>query len=729
MAPLSDRTFEIDKGSRYRLYRLFLTGLEVTQAVQHYGSASHLKDPADQGRDNSLRLVSRKAAWVRVYVAAKDLPPVTGTLEVWQRSSGFIWTLRTTLNPEPPGTVNAVENPDYVTERGTLASTLNFIIPADFVCGTLRLVASVSAGRWTDTLTTVVAVTLRQTLRVAGVMVAYDGAASIAPGAPNLKIAAPNIGELQAVSGRTLTLFPVEDTAVFRAAGGFTCKTPIADEAHWDALIAEVAKARVADGNYPGWVYYGLLPTGIPREGEITGKGGGGLTVTINGASGVMAHEVGHACGLKHAPSGDPSNPDPNYPVYEPYASGSIGEFGLDINDGHISEPQRIRDFMSYSAFKWISPYHHRRLIENPILNPKTVCVDVPWSRDVLWDERPELRPPVPEPPPFGLELPVFSRVIPAIDVISLIVRVERGRVSEVTHVSRTSVRPEIEHSAPTELVARLRGGDGQILSEGTLLRLPTSAGGCCHTESREPDTYVGQAFVRDVAPGASLEITDGKATLWERAAPKVPVTITSFDAKFDRAGCLTAAWTTKWEAAEFWLRQSRDGQMWEAVATGLTGYNAQLDPRSLPTGKIFLQLIAHDGFFTAVSKSIEVSIPDRSPDVAILHPREGCIYGAGQTLRLRGAVTSGDGRPVVKETCSWTIDGTYAGQGLEVWIAAPRAGLHEVTLTVADGRNETVVKKTTFLTVAVSAAYPSEPKPRAAKRTKPVRRRATKRT
>ena len=565
MAPLSDRTFEVDRGSRFKLARLFLTGVEVTQAVQHYRAASHLSDPADRGPDNSLRLVSRKAAWVRVYVAGRDLPPVTGTVEVWRRSSGFIWTLIASLNPELPGTVDAVENPDYVSERGTLESTLNFIIPADTMCGTLRLVAHISAGRWTDTLTTVVSVTLRQTLRVAGVMVSYDGPASSAPGAPNLKIAAPNLGDLQAMSARALTLFPVEDTATFRPAGTFVRTTPLDVEPHWDALIADVSKARLADGNHAGWVYYGLLPNGVPREGDIVGKGGGGLVATVNGAGGTMAHEIGHACGLDHAPSGNPGNPDANYPVYEPYVSGSIGEFGVDISNGHISEPIRGRDFMSYSPFKWISPYHHRRLIENALLNPRNVCVDVPWWRDVVWEERPDLRPPVPEPPPFGLELPLASRVIPAADVIALIVVIQRGRVSAVTHVSRTRVRPEIDNSVPTRLIARLRGDDGEILSEGPLLQVPTSATGCGHCKGSEPDTYLAQSFLSDTAPGASLEITDGESTLWARTAPETPVAITSFDAKVDRTGHVNATWTVTGAAAEFWVRHSRDGMTWEA--------------------------------------------------------------------------------------------------------------------------------------------------------------------
>ena len=64
MAPLSDRLFEFNNAALFRLYRLFLTGVEVTQAIQHYGAAEHLTDTADRGGDNSLRLVVDKPSWV-----------------------------------------------------------------------------------------------------------------------------------------------------------------------------------------------------------------------------------------------------------------------------------------------------------------------------------------------------------------------------------------------------------------------------------------------------------------------------------------------------------------------------------------------------------------------------------------------------------------------------------------------------------------------------------------
>jgi hypothetical protein len=693
MPRVSERWSEIVSADRFKLFRLYVTGVEVTQAIQHYRSDSHLTDSNDWGADNSLRLVTEKPAWVRVYVWGLNLPTVTGTLEVQRRRLGILWAPLGTLNPIAPGTVTASFNPDYTTQRGTLGATLNFIIPAEMMCGTLRLVARVASGRWTDSFTTDLTVTLRQTLRLAGVMIAYNGPQSSAMNAPTITIAAPTVADLQAMSGRALTLFPVRSAADFRAAGTITWNRHLQDPfgatgctTNWDALHAAVVNARTADGNQAGWVYYGLLPNGVPM-GPVGGCGGGGVSVGPVGAAGTLAHEVAHACGLDHAPCGGAPRPDPNFPTYEPYGAASIGEYGLDVNNGNISSPVNTRDFMSYCAPSWISPYHHGRLVNNNRLNPTEVCVDYPWWKDLVWEEKLRFpRIPIPDPPPFDQELPVFPPSLPPMDVISLIVRIER---------------PQIEGAVNTGLVARLRGDAGQVLSEAPLLRVPREAcecgGGQDRDHGREPDSYLAQAFVPDVAPGSSLEISDGKDALWGRTAPSEPVTITAFNARL-RERSVSATWRATGTPVEFWLRYSTDGETWQVAATGIREPMAEVDARLLPSGKILLQVVAHDGFFSAQSKSVELTVPRRPPDVAILHPHNGFTYVAGQTLRLWGAATAADGRPVPAERCSWSLDGRAVGRGLDVWIEGPTAGTHELMLTV-DGDEGEVSARLQFVT------------------------------
>jgi Peptidase M66 len=300
--------------------RLFISGIEVTQAVQFFEADQHLTDPADRQADNALRLVSGKPAWVRVYVGSLfGGSGVTGSLEVQRRQLGFWFVPVATLNPHSSSTtsVPSLFTTTYASVRGSIGSTINFVIPASEMIGTLRLIARVTQSGRTVEATIDVAVTLRQTLRLAGVMISYNGPSSMQAGSPNLTLAAPTLADLQAMSGTALTLFPVESTAAFRVAGTLTQTVPLQSASFptsgcgtaWDALHAQVATVRTADGNRPGWIYYGLLPAGTPR-GPVGGCGGGGVAVGPINEPWTLAHEAGHAAGLEHAPSGGAPNPD-----------------------------------------------------------------------------------------------------------------------------------------------------------------------------------------------------------------------------------------------------------------------------------------------------------------------------------------------------------------------------------------------------------------------------------
>jgi hypothetical protein len=702
---LYDRITDISEqlDIRYRLLTFYISGIEVTQSIQHYESPAHLADSADHGSDNSLRLVANKPAWVRVYLGSFfGTSGVNGTLEIQRRHSGFIFQTVATLSPMPPTpvTIPGLSQYDYATNRGTLGSTLNFVIPANEMIGTLRLIARASAGSSNVEQTITVDVTLRQTLRLAGVMIAYNGPNSSAPNAPNLTISAPALADLQAMSGTALTLFPVQSTANFRTASSLTLTYPLIDPGpfptsgcgtSWDTLHAQVVNARTADGNQPGWIYYGLLPAGVPT-GLVGGCGGGGVAVGPINQPGTLAHEAGHACGLAHAPAGGAPNPDPNYPAYEPYDTtsnrrASIGEFGLNINNGNIASPQTFRDFMAYGGPSWISLYHYGRLLDNTNLNPATVGIDYPWWKDLVWEEiRRWPRIPVPDPPPFDfdLELPMYPPRWQPEEMISLIVRIERGHVTEVMHVARTRMYTQMERTAPTPFTASLLDENGQVLAEAPLRRLDVSACGCgdYSGDNGKPDHYLAQALIPDVAPGAALVISDGEEVVWERQAPAEPLRIEEFEAYLQSEGGLQVRWNVSQEAVEYWLRWSTDRENWSALATGLTGNQVRLEESQLPSGDILLQLVAHDGFFSSVSEPIEVNLPERPPVVAILHPIDGHTYAANQILRLWGSISGLRREAVQTERAVWLLGDTEIGRGLDTWTTL-EPGEHRLTLQI----------------------------------------------
>ncbi|HUF37144.1 MAG TPA: hypothetical protein VMN57_01365 [Anaerolineales bacterium] len=688
------------------LPRLSVSGMEVTQAIQYYKSASHLTDPSDQGADNTVKLAARKPAWVRVYVRSGllggDIPGVTGTLGISRRFHGAFYVHVTTLSPEAPGTVDATADPDYAVERGSLNNTLNFIIPAEQMCGSLSLVANISSpGGLVASMTINVSATLQQTLSLRGIMVGYNGPASSAPGAPNLTLAAPTLANLQTTSATTLLTFPVRSQATYSSAGTITWSQPLTDapscngccSPNWVALNAAVDAQRVADGNLPNVLYYGLMATGIPM-GPIVGCNTGTVSTSSVGAGMTMAHELGHACGLPHAPCN--TGGDPNYPAYEPYdpantPTASTGEYGLDISNGNIMSPATFKDLMSYCGPRWISLYNYGRLTNNPDLNPVHVCVDYPWWKDlILYDElllhEDWLREPPPV-PPWRIHV---MQPEPLIFVIGVLHSDDNLEVLNVMRVEATSRMPGARE---TGLTAELVGEKGEVLATAPLKRLQDHADGCGCSEGADKSgknyPHLVQVFLKDVGPGAELLIRRGEKQLWNRRAPRKRPVITSFEVGLEGER-LTAEW--RMEASgeiepQYWIQWSGDeGETWHALAGGLTGERAELEAGMLPGGKVAVRLFGSDGFFTAVSETKMIEVPEFPLAVSILTPRDGQTLAAGRSMRLWGTAQSDRPGDEVEPKALWILDGEELAEGLDAFHPAPGAGEHKLTLQVSIG-------------------------------------------
>lgn len=706
-----------------RLFGLRVAGIEVTQAIQYHDAAAHLTDPGDRQPDNAVTLVARKPAWVRVYLRsglfAGDLAGVTGTLEVRRRVLGFLYVHAATLNPQPPGSATAHPDPAYATERGTLSSTLNFIVPADLMCGHLRLVASVHGpGGRTGRLAVDLDVTLEQTLRLRGVMVAYNGPASTAPGAPNLNIAAPTVADLQSTAAWTLLTFPVRSAATYSSGGTITLTVPLSDAPscagcctpNWLTLNAQVAAQVTADGNKTDVLYYGLLPSGVPM-GPIIGCESSGVSAGGVGNGVTMAHELGHHCGFAHAPCGAVGTPDATYPAYEPYdpantPQASIGEYGLDISTGNVFSPATFKDMMSYCGPKWISLHNHGRLLNHAKLDPRRVCVDHLWWRDIVLQD-PGLFPEkwLPDPPPDPWE---YRRDVDPVPLISIIGVLHSEEELEVTSVMRLETRPAPIGGRTTGLLAELVDASGRRVARAPVHELRSHAGaagcGCGGKDDPQEGRYpaIIQALLPD-AEGAALRIRRGDDELWSRRGDERKLAVRHFEARAE-GETVRLRWAIEGaDAPEVWVQWSADeGRTWRALATGMRGEGADVAADLLPPGNVALRLLAGDGFHTATSDWVIVDVPERAPAVAILAPREGQTLVAGAPMRLWGAATqAGEGETDVEVQARWMLDGQTVAEGLDAFITAPPAADHELELLVrADGREAAVA--TRFATVAV---------------------------
>jgi hypothetical protein len=691
--------------SRFRLLLVKIEGIEATQAIQYYHADQHLTDPNDRGPDNSVRLVANKPVWVRVYVRStilEQVENVTGQLLVQHRQNGIFQDV-VTLTPEPPGSVvTAFSNPNYAMERSTRDATLNFIIPAADLHGYMRLVASVSRGDSAssdDEMTVNLDVTLRQTLSVRGIFVSYNGTDGKTP-PTNLNLAAPTLADLQSTAAWTLTTNPVASTATFASAGTLAWSTPLTDPAscpgccspNWVSLNAAIAQVKNNDGNKSGVLYYGLLPNAIPVD--ITGCSSGGVGSGPEGDGPTMAHELGHMLGLAHAPCGNVPL-DPNYPTYEPYdtsppTNASIGEYGLNINDGTILTPQNFKDYMSYCGSRWISLYSYNQLIWNSLLNPEIIDHDSFLGDDdwILVDDDP-----FPDPPPDPL--------------ISIIGVIHSDRELEVRSIMRVTAVQRIRNGQSTKFVAHLLNAQGQPIVTGKLYRLVSRglAGACNCPVDYDQSPYLFQAFLPDVEPGDALRILRTgdvePEEVWYRHAPSHPPRINEFRVRVLDARKLHAEWSVEranQQTLDFSLQWSKDqGASWNGLTVGLHRNSITLDLIGVPHGEVLFKLLAHDGFFTSSFISEVIRIPFSPPIATIMYPQDRTVVIAGHSCRLWAVITDCSGQAIDRMSCRWLIDGKEVAQGWDTWIVAPPEGEHRCTL-IAEGETQ-VEQSTTFRT------------------------------
>ena len=109
----------------------------------------------------------------------------------------------------------------------------------------------------------------------------------------------------------------------------------------------------------------------------------GGRSSFSEAHSSVVAHELGHNMGLRHAPCGSAPGPDPSFP----YPNGAIGAWGYDFGRGRLV-PATRKDHMTYCDPTWTSDYHFTNALVHRLDDegaPAVALAAAPVRSLLLW--------------------------------------------------------------------------------------------------------------------------------------------------------------------------------------------------------------------------------------------------------------------------------------------------------------------------------------------------------
>ncbi len=167
----------------------------------------------------------------------------------------------------------------------------------------------------------------------------------------------------------------------------------------WSELLNAIMQLRGANGAGSNEYYYGVFAPASSLQafcgsGCVTGlcnlvedpsnsfaRACIGLGFAGEMAAGTMIHEVGHAHGREHSPSGGAQGVDPNYP----YSGGFIGVHGYDILNDLLKAPNSYYDFMGYGDPLWVSDYTYDGLYDRISIVNQTADWVMPPGFKVSW--------------------------------------------------------------------------------------------------------------------------------------------------------------------------------------------------------------------------------------------------------------------------------------------------------------------------------------------------------
>lgn len=636
---------------------LVVQGIEVTQVIQDL--------------NNSVALVIGKPAIARVYVGAGGIVhgPISGvsvTLRAW--TAGWRTQKLGELVLGPSTRPNGVLND---AKRGNYNSSYNFVLPKSWLGGgPLRLEAEVNLPLevpetiFSNNKMTTKNIGVRSTAPL-NVGLVPVRASNLTPSLHNNTLMTNMIAYLRAV-------FPAVRINMWYKKGGpldanYNYIMPAKGCGDgWVDLLDDLEDIYDDWENRPAHAFvYGLLNSGVPPgPGHGCGRYGEPIAAgMLDPNSGtIIAHEMGHNFGRKHAPIAPGA--DPNYPSYTnaqgtPYPSGSIGQVGLNASTHQTFNPSRTFDLMSYSSPAWFSPYNYTAILSRM---------------------------------PFGVTAARATQKTPHIIVSG---NIKDGQI-DLRRPFWVRDREDGAYSDSGEgsYSIVLKNASGDTLFERRF-EPPTEFIGADHNSDHFHEILPyppGTAAIVFTHQGQVLRTVSISAH-----APVVQVLSPNGGENWPDAG----PYTIRWQASDadgddltaVVLYSADGGATWEPLAVNLKTTELQVQAGDLPGGNDNLvRVLVSDGVNTSHDDSDSpFTVSDKAPLALIIQPPSGVILYPEQPVILQGVASDPEEGPLPDEQMQWTSDRDGAlGEGADLAVPELSAGIHRITLSATDSQGHT---------------------------------------
>lgn len=431
-------------------------------------------------------------------------------------------------------------------------------------------------------------------------------------------------------------------------------------------------------------VYFGIVPNPV---GAYLGLSDGHCAVGKIGNDpagdilSIVAHEIGHSLGRKHASCDHDEGGCEPAPDTFPCEHGGICTYGFNagtmeaISPGTPPSGSHTHDFMSYGdAPLWVSPYTYQGLYEvfhnaPMVTNDSKVVLasfQPPATQDVLlvqgiirWEQ--------------NSELPTVAELLPTYhypDTVDL-AGPGRGRFS-----------------------LELHDADGNLLY--TLLFEPDVINIDPPPTDTETVTHFSQVLpYSDQVAQVTLKYGNLELARRERSSNSPEVQLFS---PYDNTHWGTSGTEyISWEAQDadgddlfFTVQYSVDaGRTWSAVATDLTGTSIKVESGDFPgTTEAMVRVLASDGLNTAIATSDLFSVDNKAPIIWITSPSNDIPleFEEWSLIILEGNGTDlEDGALDTSAFEWWSNRDGQLGTGRRVDVTTLSPGTHEIGLKAKD--------------------------------------------